>query len=316
MFKQIDNIKQNFSKKKEMVYIAISSILNLLVLVFTLTSLSQLALPNLDESYFSLYFGLSFIFLFLCRSLTLIYLGIYMKNKNALIKYSIFAFVYLVCAILVFVFPVQPVFYEPICAVYLITVAINRIFICFDSKRVSSYLFNGLIILSSLSFAIISLIYVGSDEQDIFIATMILVLTMMVVVSLIETLAISFSRIKLGGILKIMKKTYAFEILYGLVVMVVSFSFYFYVMEGTFANFGDALWYSFAVVTTIGFGDFTVVSLGSRILSVILGIYSIIVVAMITSIIVNYYNEIKAKENDESKQENPEEIEHKEEDNK
>ena len=58
-------------------------------------------------------------------------------------------------------------------------------------------------------------------------------------------------------------------------------------------SYGDALWYCFAIVTTIGFGDVASVSVIGRILSVILGFYGIIVVAVITSIIVNFYNETK-----------------------
>ena len=63
-------------------------------------------------------------------------------------------------------------------------------------------------------------------------------------------------------------------------------------------NFNDALWYCFAIVTTIGFGDLTAVTDFGRILSVILGIYGIVVVALITSIIVNFYGEMK-KDGDE-----------------
>jgi hypothetical protein len=44
-------------------------------------------------------------------------------------------------------------------------------------------------------------------------------------------------------------------------------------------------------VTTIGFGDLTAVTDFGRILSVILGAYGIVVVALITSIIVNFYGE-------------------------
>ena len=58
-------------------------------------------------------------------------------------------------------------------------------------------------------------------------------------------------------------------------------------------NYKDALWYCFALVTTIGFGDITAVTDLGRTISVVLGIYGIIVVALITSIIVNFYGEIK-----------------------
>ena len=57
--------------------------------------------------------------------------------------------------------------------------------------------------------------------------------------------------------------------------------------------FPTALWYCFTVVTTIGFGDFYATTLIGRLVTVVLGIYGIIVVAVITSIIVNFYNETK-----------------------
>ena len=47
-------------------------------------------------------------------------------------------------------------------------------------------------------------------------------------------------------------------------------------------------------MTTIGFGDLTAVTDFGRILSVILGAYGIVVVALITSIIVNFYGEKEA----------------------
>ena len=46
-------------------------------------------------------------------------------------------------------------------------------------------------------------------------------------------------------------------------------------------------------MTTIGFGDMTATSAIGRILTVIMGVYGIIVVALITSIIVNFYGEMK-----------------------
>jgi hypothetical protein len=128
-------------------------------------------------------------------------------------------------------------------------------------------------------------------------------------VGILETLAFAFSSIQLKGIIKIMRKTYAFEVLYGLVVLVLSCSLYFAVMEPSIPTFEDGLWYSFAVFTTIGFGDLTVSSTFSRVLTVILGLYGIVVVAVLTSIIVNFYNETKDKDLSEEKDESPEEDE-------
>ena len=55
----------------------------------------------------------------------------------------------------------------------------------------------------------------------------------------------------------------------------------------------EGFYFCFVASTTIGFGDITAVSIIGRILSVILGVYGLIVVALITSIIINFYSETK-----------------------
>ena len=104
---------------------------------------------------------------------------------------------------------------------------------------------------------------------------------------------IAFSQVKINALRKILKKTFAPEILFGLLLLIIAFSIVLPALETGISDFWDALWYCFAIVTTIGFGDFTASSALGRIISVILGIYGIIVVALITSIIVNFYNETK-----------------------
>ena len=81
----------------------------------------------------------------------------------------------------------------------------------------------------------------------------------------------------------------------GLVGLIVVASLILAHIEPSMTNFPDALWYCFAVVTTIGFGDFAAVTAIGRIVTVILGIYGIVVVAVLTSIIVNFYNETYGK---------------------
>ena len=61
------------------------------------------------------------------------------------------------------------------------------------------------------------------------------------------------------------------------------------ISDGEYLN---ALWYCFAVETTIGFGNMTAVSVIGRVLSVIPGMYGI-AAALITSIIVNFCGEMK-----------------------
>ncbi len=69
--------------------------------------------------------------------------------------------------------------------------------------------------------------------------------------------------------------------------------------EPSVTNFGDALWYCYAVTTTVGFGDIVVTSPASRILSVILSIFAAGLIALLTGIFVSFAMQlIKDKQKD------------------
>jgi hypothetical protein len=91
----------------------------------------------------------------------------------------------------------------------------------------------------------------------------------------------------------IIRKTKVIEEFSGLLFTILIFSFLLARIEPNIQTFGDGLWYAFAVVTTIGFGDIIVVTTLGRILSVILGLYGLFIIAIITSIVVNYYQSNK-----------------------
>ena len=134
-------------------------------------------------------------------------------------------------------------------------------------------------------------LFISEDEE---LGMLMVIHTFVVfVITLVHIISISFSQMRLGILRKIIRKTLAGEILFGLMLLIASFSFIFQELEPQIKTYADGLWYSFAVVTTIGFGDITVNNYISRILSVILGGYGIVVVALITSVIVNFYNEVK-----------------------
>ena len=88
----------------------------------------------------------------------------------------------------------------------------------------------------------------------------------------------------------------AAEILAGLMIAVVGASILLPAFEPGITTFGDGLWYSFMLVTTIGFGDMTAVTPAGRLISVAVGIYGIVAMALITSILVSVYNESKEKD--------------------
>ena len=114
--------------------------------------------------------------------------------------------------------------------------------------------------------------------------------------SLLTIMYLILSRIRLDILKEIVQKTYALEIIAGLLVTMVAFSNVLTFTDDAFPSFWDTLWYCFAIVTTIGFGDLTPTTGTGRFLSIILGIYGIVVVALITSIIVNFYGELKKKD--------------------
>ena len=279
--------------KKQMLYTILTSFLTVGVLVFALLSLNQ-AQNGVTVS--KLYLGMTF----LCLSLSKIPLVIEAKNlgnsKIGFIKNIVFASIYFILMILVFALESSKLNGCIICGVYLVSVVTNRICLCFERRKLSAYIFNGFLSTITLLLLLVSFALMGSEAS--YDLTLIACLLLILTVSLIDTLAFAFSRIQLKGIIKIMRKTYAFEILYGLVILVIASSAYFTIMEESIKTFADGLWYSFAVITTIGFGDYTVTGSVSRILSVVLGFYGLIVVAVITSIIINFYNESKDKKED------------------
>ena len=101
---------------------------------------------------------------------------------------------------------------------------------------------------------------------------------------------------KIKLLLDILIKTHTIDIIICLFAFMIAFSFILPRMEPGIANFEESMWYCFTVVTTIGFGDKVAVTGAGRLLTVILGIYGIVVVAILTSVIVNFYNEVSAKE--------------------
>ena len=125
------------------------------------------------------------------------------------------------------------------------------------------------------------------------------VITIMFALNLIHIVGLSFSGMDMKILAKVIRKTYAADVLSGLVLFMAAFSFMFPVVEKNIASLKDALWYCFAIVTTIGFGDYAATSTLGRVMSAILGAYGIVVVALITSVVVNFYSEVKKQPDDD-----------------
>ena len=98
---------------------------------------------------------------------------------------------------------------------------------------------------------------------------------------------------------KVLKQTHFFETLGLYLLVFFAFAFIIYRHETVFETYGSALWYCFELVTTIGFGELVAVTKIGKFLSILLSVYSIGMIAIITSTIVTYHQvKLKTQDND------------------
>lgn len=90
----------------------------------------------------------------------------------------------------------------------------------------------------------------------------------------------------------ILEHTGANRLLYSYFLFIFVDAFLIMVFEPTIKTYGAALWYCYAVISTAGFGDVIVTAPAAKILSVLLTVYSVILLAIVTGVIVSYYNQI------------------------
>lgn len=97
--------------------------------------------------------------------------------------------------------------------------------------------------------------------------------------------------VKVAGLVPM---TLTFGLLFAIATAVVAAT------EPTFSGMGDAAWFLFTVVTTIGLGDFTCVTLAGRIATILLSLYSVFYLALVTGAVVSFCGEALKLQRDES----------------
>ena len=216
------------------------------------------------------------------------------RTKLNLVR-AIILFVFnLALAIIVQFAKGNPYLFSLTAGLYCLSIIVSRIFRIIQKRRARSIIFNCIIITLIVLMAIGILTTPSGTDLEIQ-AVILIECIIIAIISFIEAAALAFSQLKLDVLAKIITNTFSLEILFGLLTLVVCFSLVFPMVEPDINTFPDALWYCFAVVTTIGFGDIAAVTGIGRVLTVVLGLYGLIVVAVITSIIVNFYNETVGK---------------------
>lgn len=90
----------------------------------------------------------------------------------------------------------------------------------------------------------------------------------------------------------ILVRTKTDKILIAYVVFVLVCALMILIVDPAITRYGDALWYCYAVISTAGFGDVVATTLFSKILSLFVTMYSTIVIAIVTGVVVNFYTQI------------------------
>lgn len=213
------------------------------------------------------------------------------RTKQAFLRFLTLFLFDIALGITIFYGKDNPYLFSICGGLYCLTIVVNQMFKLIQKHKVRNIIVSALVILGAILLAIGLFIPSSNGVGD----TILIISLVIAISAFVEVFSNATSQLKLKILFKIIIKTYAFEILLGLLTMMVASSLIFYLYEPGVYTFGDGMWLSFAIVTTIGFGDINATSLVGRLISVILGIYGILVVAVITSIIVNFYNETAGK---------------------
>ena len=208
------------------------------------------------------------------------------QSRSAFVAHLIYGVVFLACTALLAVAGATMDTMAVVALAFWGSLLAERVLSIVRRRRLWNILFNAAMILLILALTVTAV-------MPIAIVTVVMLASLS---ALASVMVVTFSRVRLDVLKEIIRRTYAAEIIFGLMLLIVSFSYVLEFTEESFTSFWDGLWYCFAVVTTIGFGDLTPTTDVGRLLSVILGLYGIVVVALITSIIVNFYGEMKKED--------------------
>lgn len=97
---------------------------------------------------------------------------------------------------------------------------------------------------------------------------------------------------KLKVLWQVIKQTKADEIILSYLIFVFIDALVIFLADPAIKTYGNAVWYCCVVIFTVGFGDLVATVVLSKIATIILMIYSVIVIAIVTGVIVNFYSQL------------------------
>ena len=117
-----------------------------------------------------------------------------------------------------------------------------------------------------------------------------------------------FKRVRI--LARVLKETNADRLILSFIFFLFIIAFLIMLVEPGINTYGDALWYCYAVFSTCGFGDFAAATPIGRILSILITISGIFVVALVTGVVVAFFNEVVAMKYKASKAEILDQLSH------
>ena len=166
----------------------------------------------------------------------------------------------------------NPFLFSVTAGLYCATIVISRVFSIIQKPTVRSIVINALIVALAVALAI-GILSTDPNQADVLKNIILVECLFIAIVSFVEAMSIALAQLKVRVLFKIITNTFSLEVLFGLLVIIVCFSIILAKVEpaasteATIQNFPDALWYCFAVVTTIGFGDKVAITPIGRILT-------------------------------------------------
>ena len=105
---------------------------------------------------------------------------------------------------------------------------------------------------------------------------------------------------KLKILRQVLKNSTIYKLLIGYIIFFLITALLTLIFEPSLKTYGDSAWYCFVACVTIGFGDFAATTVIGRLLTVILYIYTVIMIALVTAVITQYFLEVSKAKQDES----------------
>lgn len=97
---------------------------------------------------------------------------------------------------------------------------------------------------------------------------------------------------KLRMLKNILHQTHADKLLLTYLMFVLAIALVIWIFEPNITGYPDALWYCYEVISTIGFGDIILTTFIAKAASVLLTVFSLLIIAVVTGVVTNFYIQI------------------------